>query len=73
MVNKLMVKEVKRYKVKMINLRVVIVIMMTGFDSSRVNLRLLCAVWVLTLCQLVSHHGSLSKHAVFLYKGAGIH
>ena len=73
MLNKLMVKEVEQYKVKEINLRIIIVIMMTGFDSSRIDLRLLTAIWVLTLCQFVSHHGSFSKHAVLLYKGAGIH
>ena len=73
MLNKLMVKEVKRYKVNQINLRIVIVIKMIGFDSSRIDLRLLSAIWVLTLCQFVSHHGSFSKHAVLFYKGAGIH
>ena len=46
---------------------------MIGFDSSRVYLRLLSAIRVLTLCQFISHHGSFSKHAVLLYKGAGIH
>ena len=73
MFNILMVKEVKQLKVKEIDLRIVIVIVMVGFDSSRVNLRLLSAIWVLTLCQLIGHHGSFSKHAVLLHKGAGIH
>ena len=68
-----MVKEVKQLEVNEINLRIVIVIMMIGFDSSRVYLRLLSAIRVLTLCQFISHHGSFSKHAVLLYKGAGIH